>query len=143
MKDLQLDLKLTQGLLDQAISQALEKFGKPACVGVCDAHGFLLGFSRADAAPVRSIALAQQKAYTATRMGVSTAAFLARLRSEDIPIGYFCDPLLTALPGGALLLDATGRVIGAIGVSGLTPAQDQEIADAGTETLSFYQQTGR
>jgi uncharacterized protein GlcG (DUF336 family) len=96
-----------------------------------------------DDAPVRSIALAKQKAYTAARMGVSTAAFFARLESEDIPIGYFCDPLLTALPGGALLMDAAGRVIGAIGVSGLTPAQDQEIADAGTETLSRYQQTGR
>ena len=128
---LSLALKLTQGLLDHAIGQARQKFDKPACVAVCDAHGFLLGFCRADGAPVRSIALAQQKAYTSTRMGSSTTAFLARLRSEDIPIGYFCDPLLTALPGGALLVDAAGRVIGGIGVSGLSPAQDQEIADAG------------
>ena len=124
-------LKLTQGLLDHAIGQARQRFDKPACVAVCDAHGFLIGFFRADGAPVRSIALAQQKAYTTTRMGCSTTAFLARLRREDIPIGYFCDPLLTALPGGALLLDSAGGVIGAIGVSGLAPEQDQEIADGG------------
>ena len=59
-------------------------------------------------------------------------AFLERLRREDIPIGYFCDALLTALPGGALIEDGTGRAIGAVGISGLTPAEDQLLADAGT-----------
>jgi glc operon protein GlcG len=82
-----------------------------------------------DDAPVRSIQLAHQKAYTSTRMGVTTEEFLARLRREEIPISYFCDPLLTALPGGAVLSDAQGSVIGAIGVSGLTPAEDQAVAD--------------
>ncbi len=128
-----LDLKLTRDLLEHAITQAGQKFEKPACVAVCDAQGFLIGFFRADGAPLRSIALAQQKAYTATRMGCSTTAFLARLRRDDIPIGYFCDPLLTALPGGALLLDSTGGVIGGVGVSGLAPEQDQEIADCGAD----------
>jgi len=103
------------------------------CVAVCDANGFLIGFFRADGAPVRSITLAQQKAYTATRMGSSTTSFLKRLRDEDIPISYFCDPLLTALPGGELLTDATGHVIGGIGVSGLLPTQDQDIASIGAE----------
>jgi uncharacterized protein GlcG (DUF336 family) len=103
----------------------------------------LLGFFRADGAPVRSIALAQQKAYTSTRMGSSTTAFLARLRKEDIPISYFCDSLLTALPGGALLADAAGRVIGGIGVSGLSPDQDQEIADAGAGFITQHHETGR
>jgi uncharacterized protein GlcG (DUF336 family) len=36
---------------------------------------------------------------------------------------------LTALPGGAVLSDAQSSVIGAIGVSGLTPAEDQAVAD--------------
>ncbi|MBC7599263.1 MAG: heme-binding protein [Polaromonas sp.] len=138
-----MNYELGRKLVTAATSRAKADYGRQICVAVCDQFGFLTAFVRMDDAPVRSIALAQQKAYTATRMGVSTAAFLARLRSEDIPIGYFCDPLLTALPGGALLTDTTGRVIGAIGVSGLTPAQDQEIADAGTETLSRYQQTVR
>jgi uncharacterized protein GlcG (DUF336 family) len=132
---LSLDLKRTQGLLDHVISQAFTRFEKPVCVAVCDAHGFLIGFFRADGAPVRSIALAQQKAYTATRMGSSTTSFLKRLRDEDIPISYFCDPLLTALPGGELLTDGSGRVIGGIGVSGLLPMQDQEIANIGAELV--------
>jgi uncharacterized protein GlcG (DUF336 family) len=62
-------------------------------------------------------------------MGVSTEAVLARLKKEGIEIGYFCDPLLTALPGGSVLKDGSGTVVGAIGVSGLTSAEDQLITD--------------
>ncbi|MFM0032571.1 heme-binding protein [Paraburkholderia madseniana] len=124
-----LNLQLAQALLARAVDKVHQQFGKPVCISVCDSHGFLVGFFRMDNAPVRSIQLAHQKAYTSTRMGVTTEAFHARLRREEIPISYFCDPLLTALPGGALLSDAQGSVIGAIGISGLTPAEDQAVAD--------------
>ncbi|MEA3103416.1 heme-binding protein [Caballeronia mineralivorans] len=132
MANVELALELAQRLLDHCVAQARERFGKPVCAAVCDAQGFLIGFARADGAPVRSIALSQQKAYTSARIGSTTMAFLERLRREDIPIGYFCDALLTALPGGALIEDGTGRAIGAVGISGLTPAEDQLLADAGT-----------
>jgi glc operon protein GlcG len=124
-----LNLQLAQALLARAVDNVRQQFDKPVCISVCDSNGFLVGFLRMDDAPVRSIQLAHQKAYTCTRMGVTTEAFLARLRREDIPISYFCDPLLTALPGGTVLTDAQGSVIGAIGVSGLTPAEDQAVAD--------------
>jgi glc operon protein GlcG len=137
MAAVELDLPLAQRLLNRCVTQAQERFNKPVCVAVCDAHGFLVAFSRADGAPVRSIALSQQKAYTATRMGGTTTAFLERLRREDIAIGYFCDALLTALPGGALLDDGTGRVIGAVGISGLAPAEDQMLADAGSSFIQL------
>jgi uncharacterized protein GlcG (DUF336 family) len=129
-----LNLQLAQALLARAVDRVPQEFGKPVCISVCDSHGFLVGFFRMDDAPLRSIQLAHQKAYTSTRMGVTTEAFLARLRRDDIPIGYFCDPLLTALPGGAVLSDAQGSLIGAVGISGLTPAEDQAVAD---ELASF------
>ena len=132
MANVELALELAQRLLDHCVAQARERFGKPVCAAVCDAQGFLIGFARADGAAVRSIAFSQQKAYTSTRIGSTTMAFLERLRREDIPIGYFCDALLTALPGGALIEDGTGRAIGAVGISGPTPAEDQLLADAGT-----------
>jgi uncharacterized protein GlcG (DUF336 family) len=111
------------------MAKAIGEFKRPVCVSVCDPLGFLIAFGRMEGAPVRSIQISQSKAYTAVRMGVSTEAFLARLRKENIEIGYFCDPLLTALPGGSLLKDAAGTVIGGIGVSGLTSAEDQTITD--------------
>ena len=125
----ELSLERAQAILAHGSEKVRADLNKAACLSVCDRYGFLLAFARMDAAPVRSIQLAQQKAYTCARIGTSTEAFLARLRREDVPIGYFCDPLLTALPGGAVLSDAHGNASGAIGVSGLTPAEDQAIAD--------------
>jgi uncharacterized protein GlcG (DUF336 family) len=141
MAVVELDLELAQRVLHHCLAQAKTRFGKPVCAAVCDANGFLIAFARADGAPLRSIALSQQKAYTAARMGVTTTAFLERLRREDIAIGYFCDALLTALPGGALLEDGTPGVIGALGISGLAPAEDQLLAGVGTGFIQLSTQS--
>jgi glc operon protein GlcG len=126
-----LDLRMAQELAARAIEMAHAGYQqRPVCAAICDAEGFLVAFARADGAPVRSIAISQGKAYTAARMGVSTTAFLERLHRERIEPGYFCDPGLTGLPGGAVLKDGGGRIIGAIGISGLTSKEDQSIADA-------------
>lgn len=124
-----LSLNLSRQCLDNAMSKATKEFARPICVAVCDAQGFLVAFARMEGAPVRSIQISQGKAYTAARMGVSTAAVLARLKNDGIEIGYFCDPLLTALPGGAPLKNGTGTLIGGIGVSGLASAEDHMITE--------------
>ncbi|MEA3117323.1 MAG: glc operon protein GlcG [Paraburkholderia sp.] len=141
MAVVELDLELAHRVIQHCLMQAKTRFCKPVCAAVCDANGFLISFARADGAPVRSIALSQQKAYTVARMGVTTTAFLERLRREDIAIGYFCDPLLTALPGGALLEDSMGRIIGAVGISGLAPLEDQLLADTATAFVQHSKQT--
>jgi uncharacterized protein GlcG (DUF336 family) len=125
-----LTLEAARQLLDRAMAKATQEFKRPICVAVCDAQGFLLAFARMEGTPVRSIAISQGKAYSAARMGVSTQAILERLKREGIEIGYFCDPLLTALPGGSVIKDKSGTVVGAIGVSGLTSAEDQLVTDS-------------
>ncbi len=118
-----------QSLVVRAIGIASADYGdRPICVSICDADGFLIAFARADGAPVRGIEIAQGKAYSAARMGVSTSEFLARIHRENIAPAYFCDPRLTALPGGAVIR-CNRRPIGAIGISGLTSKEDQAIAD--------------
>ena len=78
--------------------------------------------------PLR-IAISQGKAYSAARMQVATEALLQRLERENIPASYFCDDKITALPGGSPLKNLSGTIISAVGISGLTSAEDQEIAD--------------
>lgn len=112
-----------------AIEKAAASYERPICVAVCNSAGFLIAFQRMDGAPLRSIAIAQGKAYSAARMQVSTDALLARLERENIPASYFCDDKITALPGGSVLKNADGVIVGAAGISGLTSAEDQEIAD--------------
>lgn len=124
-----LTLDRARQLLDQAMARATQEFKRPICVSVCDPTGLLVAFVRMEGSPVRSVAISQGKAYSAARMGITTEAVLARLHKEGIQIGYFCDPQLTALPGGSPLKDKDGLLCGAIGVSGLTSAEDQQVTD--------------
>lgn len=125
---MEISVQIAQTLITKAIEKATIDFKRPICVAVCDQYGFLISFTRMDGAPVRSIELSQGKAYSAARMGVDTDAFLERLHRENIPASYFCDPRLTGLPGGTVLKDASGAVLGGAGISGLKPEEDLAIA---------------
>ncbi len=131
-----LDSKRACDLVWLAIEKARADYGKPACVAVCDPTGFLLVFQRADGAPLRSIAIAQGKAYSAALMQTNTSLLLERLQREKIELAKFCDHRLTALPGGSVIKDASGAIIGAVGVSGLAPSEDQEIANLAAASAS-------
>ena len=122
-------------MLDMAMQIARTEFDKPICVSVCDPYGFLLGFIRMDGAPIRSIAISQNKAHTAVRMGVHTHEFFARLQRDNFEISYFADPLLTALPGGCVVRSAGGEVLGGIGVSALAPSEDQHVTELVAEAV--------
>jgi len=125
-----LKLRQAQELVELALSKAETDFGRPVCVAVCDAQGFLMAFGRLEGSPVRSIDISQGKAYSAARMGVTTEAFLERIHRERIDVAYFCDRGLTALPGGAPLKAKDGTLLGGAGISGLAAAEDQVIANA-------------
>ena len=124
-----LSLDSAQKLVTQAIAKATSDYKRPICVSVCDEYGFLLAFGRMNGAPVRSIQIAQRKAYTAARMGVSTDAFLARIQKENLQASYFGEDMVP-LPGGNVLKDASGKPVGAVGISGLALHEDQSIAEA-------------
>lgn len=125
-----MNAELARRLVAAAIEKAATDYKRPICVAVCDRYGFLTAFCAMDDVPVRSIQLSQGKAYTSARMQVDTDAFLQRLHRENIPASYFCDDRLTGLPGGCVLKDTTGSVIGAVGISGLTPDEDTAVARA-------------
>ncbi len=124
-----LTIQRAQELLHAAMQKAAADFKRPICVSICDHTGVLLTFARGDGAPLRSVAISQGKAYTAARMGVNTDAFLERLERENIQASYFCDDKMTALPGGAVFKSINGAVLGGIGISGLTSAEDQIVAN--------------
>ncbi|MDU2063328.1 MAG: heme-binding protein [Sporomusaceae bacterium] len=105
---------------------AKEYGGKPFSIAICDKDGFLVLFHKVDGAKLLTIALTPQKAYTAARMGVSTAAFLQRLQQENLEISYFADAKFVAMPGGVPLLQ-DGVLIGAVGIGGLK--EDGEVAE--------------
>lgn len=120
--------ELAANLVAEAIAKARADFGRPICVAICDTYGFLVAFCKMDDAPVRSIQISQSKAYTSARMGLDTQAFREKLCQENFLASDFCDEKLTALPGGAVLKNGNGTIIGAAGISGLAADEDAVIA---------------
>ena len=133
-----LTLECAQKLIAGAVAKANAEFRRPICISVCDENGFLVAFCRMEGAPLRSIHISQNKAYTAVRMGVPTDKFQARLRQDQLDASYFGDNLIP-LPGGNLLKSAAGKVLGAIGVSGLALNEDQSITEAMSELANSGQ----
>ena len=124
-----MNLRQAQDLITKATEKATSDFKRPICVAVCDASGFPIAFARMDGAPIRSIEISRRKAFTAVRMGMSTDAFLARLQKDNWQASYFGEDMLP-LPGGNPLKDASGTIVGGIGISGLAAHEDQVIAEA-------------
>lgn len=127
---MELNLQLAQAIAAKAIEKATAEFKRPICVSVCDTSGLLMAFNRIEGGHARSVDISQAKAYTAARMGVDTDAFLERLQRENLSISYFCDSKMTALPGGIVLKNAVGKVVGGVGIAGLKAEEDPALARA-------------
>ncbi|OXS29161.1 MAG: hypothetical protein BCS36_12125 [Desulfovibrio sp. MES5] len=109
--------------------------GPPVCVAVVNASGKLAAFWGMDGTPDRVVTIAQNKAYTAMRMGTSTKAFRERLQREQLAASDFCDTSLTPLEGGIPLMGVNGRCIGGLGVSGRKTSDDHDLAVRLTDIL--------
>jgi glc operon protein GlcG len=121
----------------EAISAEVARRGKAAVIVVADAHGELLALARMDGAPLSSLAIATNKAWSAARerkpsKDIGTAA---RDRDKGFDIGYFGDPKFTGW-GGGVPVWKEGKVVGAVAVSGLPQAEDIELATAAAEQIA-------
>jgi glc operon protein GlcG len=94
---------------------------------VVDAGGELLGFLRLDGASAGTAQIAVGKARTSARFGRPTKVYADRVLSDTLT--FLSVDGLVSLQGG-LPIVINGRVIGAMGVSGGTSQQDEEVAAA-------------
>ena len=101
-------------------------------IAIADAGGNLVAFARMDNAWLGSIDIAQNKAYTARAFDMPTKdlAPLAQPGQSLYGIEASNQGRLIVFAGG-IPLTWDGRIVGAIGVSGGTVEQDQEVAEAG------------
>ncbi len=96
-------------------------------IAVVDAGGDLVGFLKLDGASVGTVQISQGKARTAARFGRPTKVYADRVLSDTLT--FLSIDGLVALQGGLPII-VGGKVIGAVGVSGATSAQDEQVAAA-------------
>jgi glc operon protein GlcG len=110
---------------------------KAAAVAIADSHGDLIYFARMDGAPVSSIKIAINKAWTAARERKPTKEIGEKVwhPEKGHDISYYGDPKYVGW-GGGLPIWKNGEVIGAVGVSGLSSIEDIALATLGVESIA-------
>ncbi|RYD99068.1 MAG: heme-binding protein, partial [Sphingobacteriales bacterium] len=111
----------------------------PMNIAVVDEGANLKAFHRMDNAWLGSIDISIKKAKTARFFDMNSGE-IGKLSQPGQPlynIEHSNGGLIT-FPGGVVLKDESGTIIGAIGVSGGTVDQDHEVATAGAEALKSY-----
>lgn len=112
-----------------AIVDKLIQSNKAAVIAVADTHGELIAFARMDGAPISSIRIAANKAWTAARERKPTKEIgdKARHPEKGFDIAYFGDSRFVGW-GGGIPVWRDDEVVGAIAVSGLSSEEDMELA---------------
>ena len=119
-----------------AMRAALADRGKTAVLAVADDHGERIALLRLDGAPLSSVAVATNKAFSAARLRRPSGETGRRVRHPEtgFDIAYYGDPRYVGWGGGLPVL-VDGAVAGAVAVSGLTDAEDEEIAAIGIAAI--------
>jgi len=129
-----------RAVVEAVLSAAVQRNLRFAAA-VVDSGGELVYFARMDGAIPLNARMAVNKAYTATKWRQNTKAIKDRLFDMGLgddrrDIAWFGDSRYTAVWGGILLTDADGTVLGAVGESGGTPAQDEELGQIGAQAFA-------
>jgi uncharacterized protein GlcG (DUF336 family) len=133
--------ELAQKMLAEAVAKARE-IGVSENVAILDDGGNLKAFSRMDGAPILSIEIAQNKAYTAL-FGVPTHEFFSFIQGDpSLLAGIPALPRVAAW-GGGFPIKVDGEIVGAIGLSGAPTVQnDIDCAKAALALVSGADVTG-
>jgi len=102
---------------------------KEIAVAISGPEGELLAFLRMDGASPAASRIARNKAYTAAVDRKDTKLMGEFMNDNDRPPAFWGDEGITGF-GGGVTVRSKGAVIGGIGVSGLSEAEDERIAYA-------------
>lgn len=136
-----LSLQQANLIINTAIHVARELNLAPLTVVVIDAAGHIKAMQREDGAGMIRQQIATAKAWGAVNMGVSSRslAAVAEQRPDFMnALINIADGKIMPVPGGVLIRDADNNLLGAVGISGDVPDQDERCAIAGIEAVGFF-----
>lgn len=140
-----ISLEQARRIIAGALAKARDEGLKPLSVIVLDAGGHTTAFERQDGASAMRYKIAHGKAYGCIAMGLGSRALYERVRKQP----YFLDAMnaladgaLVPVPGGVLIRDEAGTLLGAVGVTGDNSGNDEICAIAGIEAAGLIADTG-
>lgn len=129
-----LNLAQAQAIIAGALAEARSRGAQPLAVVVLDAGGHPIALAREDSASFFRHRIATAKATGALGMAADTRVLAQRAANSPAffqAVAVTLEGQIAYSPGGVLVRNAAGRVIGAVGVSGDTGDCDEDCARAG------------
>lgn len=134
------NLRKARTIIRKTLEKGREMELKPLSVVVLDAGGHVIAFEREDGAAPGRFPIAHGKAYGSVMLGMAGTAQMQRAEAQ----AYFMAAVngvyggqVVPVPGGILLRDRKGEVIGAVGVTGDTSDNDAVAGMAGIEAAGL------
>ncbi len=140
-----LTLDQANRILDKSLLRARELNTQPLTVAVLDAGGHLVALKREDRSGILRPEIAYAKAWGSLGMGHGGRALAQR--AEKAPafftaLASVSQGRVVPVPGGVLIRDAQGEILGAVGISGDIPDKDEACAVYGIESESLVADPG-
>ena len=141
----QLSLEICQKIADAAMASAAELKLKPICVTILDARASLRLCVNQDGTSIHRHRIAHGKANAAIALGMGSRALGDRAEAQAYfidAVGRMMDGDFIPVPGGVLVKNAAGEILGAVGISGDLSDNDEKAAVAGIEAAGLHADTG-
>jgi uncharacterized protein GlcG (DUF336 family) len=129
-----LSLAQAQTILSGALDFAEKNRMKPVAILILDARGALKASAAQDNTSLRRADIAMGKAHGAVALGMGSRALFKRAKEQAFFIAAATSAIggsLVPVPGGVLIRDGAGAILGAVGISGCTSENDEAAAMAG------------
>ena len=140
-----ISLEQSQKIAAAAAAKGAELGLKPLCITVLDSRASLRLCVNQDGTSIDRHRIAHGKANAALSLGMGSRALGDRAEVQ----AYFVDAVgrmangdFIPVPGGVLIKDASGAIIGAVGISGDTSDNDEMAAIAGIQSIGLVADTG-
>ena len=124
--------------MNAMLDKATQEPNRPVAVAIVDDAGNLLNYARMDGCRTNPQTFAIRKAYTSAMSGRDSKDYAENLKTQGRSVSDMGNPNLVAAQGAVALLHPTsGAVLGAIGVSGLSAQEDEDLARLGLQALGL------
>jgi len=141
----ELTLDVARTIADVALKTARERSFKPLSIVVYDGRGALKALLSEDGTSLKRAEIAMGKAYAALALGIGSRAIhkMATERPHFVAgVTHAIGGQLVPVPGGVLIKNAQGDILGAVGVSGDTSDNDEIAAAGGIEAAGLVFDAG-
>lgn len=140
-----MQLATAQTIVTEALGLARSRSMKPLAVVVLDARGAIRAAASEDGTSLHRFDVAHGKAYGAVALGMSSRLIMERAEKQAYfvaAMSHITGGRVVPVPGGVLIRDGAGALLGAVGISGDTSENDEACCCAGIAAAGLVADTG-